>query len=731
MSVESKEFELLVKSIIELSGYTVIDENLINSQKVDLYFEEKTLTGNRRTAVECKKYEAKLDKQDIAKIHSLYLPLIEGKFIDQVLIVTMNGLMPSAYTYIDSISSLAHYTVSQLQSSILDFKPYLKGLLVELKKEPVFEYYISLKSKDKKDIEDYILKDWLIRQDIQPLAVLGSYGQGKSTLAKKLALQLCEQAINDPLAKIPILIKLGDISSEQSLEGLLGKLFTANTIVRNYTFQAFMALNNSGRFVIILDGFDEMKQVLSWWSFKFNLNELNRLVVERSKVILLGRPTAFMNDAEYLFALHGQRMFGSQLIKEDNWPDYEEIEIDSFDRGQINLFLNLYTKYKKQELLLTKFNRFLEDKHIREIASRPVQLKMMVEVLPQYHGDISSLTTSILYSEFIDLIIERELGKNSRLRFNNVERRSFARMLAWWLWKNKREQKLIASLIPDDIINNFAEDGEDPEIIRRDLVSACFLERKLGETLHFPHRSFQEFLVAEEILLGIKEKNITAEEILHNGTHEIFDFMSECISKNELIELDKILESYSGIIPLSLAKIFYEKTDYEKFIRSRGLERMNKWQLYFMALRIYYFKDSTFQNTYMNSIWSIMLSKYPLLALYCGMIVSEKTEIGDFIINFFSRSIERYRSELKLSKQRTNLDRPPWLQKLLNGFRFNERNRTIDISNLYNYLYQNLKKDCLISEHSFEERVSFPTSIGKVTIANKELFLDFFKIRDI
>ena len=49
-----------------------------------------------------------------------------------------------------------------------------------------------------------------------------------------------------------------------------------------------MKLNKLGCFVIILDGFDEMKHTLSWDEFRYNFKELNRLVNSNSKVIVLG-----------------------------------------------------------------------------------------------------------------------------------------------------------------------------------------------------------------------------------------------------------------------------------------------------------------------------------------------------------------------------------------------------------------------------------------------------------
>lgn len=51
---------------------------------------------------------------------------------------------------------------------------------------------------------------WLATEDPTPLAILGGYGAGKSSFAKRLVTQQAAQALTDPSARRPILIKLGD-----------------------------------------------------------------------------------------------------------------------------------------------------------------------------------------------------------------------------------------------------------------------------------------------------------------------------------------------------------------------------------------------------------------------------------------------------------------------------------------------------------------------------------------
>lgn len=75
---------------------------------------------------------------------------------------------------------------------------------------------------------------WLATEDPTPLAILGGYGAGKSSFAKRLVTQQAAQALTDPSARRPILIKLGGLSRYSDLEGFLGAMLTSQHNVRGY-----------------------------------------------------------------------------------------------------------------------------------------------------------------------------------------------------------------------------------------------------------------------------------------------------------------------------------------------------------------------------------------------------------------------------------------------------------------------------------------------------------------
>src|SRR5262249_51530801 len=145
---------------------------------------------------------------------------------------------------------------------------------------------------------------WLASTSSSPLAILGGYGTGKTTYAKMLASALAETAKNDWSARIPILLRLGDLTEHQNIRALISVLFAAEFGLDGFTYNKFSSLNNSGKFVLIFDGFDEMKHAMRRVDIRKNFESISSMVGAHSKVILFGRPDPFVTVQDEVL-LHG------------------------------------------------------------------------------------------------------------------------------------------------------------------------------------------------------------------------------------------------------------------------------------------------------------------------------------------------------------------------------------------------------------------------------------------
>ena len=529
-------------ALLRASGLTVEREQLIGHKKPDLLVTERRYGTTIRTAVECKFRKRNLNKDELVKIWADYQPLVDRNLVDELLVVTSKGHSPAAVTYANEHRYLHLRDVDTLTNDALGIAPYLNALLSGYQRstDGLPHYYVPptvVRDGEAQNLEEMV-RAWINDEPTsvlsldRPLAILGAYGLGKSSFACHLAARLAAEAEADSARRIPVLISLSEIGGNQLLSGLLGRHFTDLNSVKGYNYELFRQLNESGRFVILLDGFDEMKQMLTWNEFKFNMGELNKLHSSRGKLIILGRPTAFMNDREHDRVLHGVRD-GVIAVRDPDWPDYQEIALEPLGRTQISEFLQKYLSWRMQldPVGIHKVQAMATSREMIDLARRPVQLRMLAEVLPRFHGELQTLGLGKLYALFIDDmiegVIERETKKSARLHFDSTQRRDFLSELAFWAWTNSKGNFLTIDQIPDEIVSPYVRDGDKIEAVRRDLFVAAPLEKRAGERARFAHKSFQEFLVAEAIWDRLDDRRISLEEADQLLTGEVAEFLKE------------------------------------------------------------------------------------------------------------------------------------------------------------------------------------------------------------
>jgi hypothetical protein len=542
-TAQGNSFRDSIKELIELTpGCTEVQtEFLVGSQPVDIYYEERTSFSSIRVACECKDYGRPLTKDLIASnIYPRYAPLLERDLVDAVRIIAPLALNATARAYVKECG-FTFQTADEVASQVIDFRPYLRALKGGFAVDGLDKYFIKPVLADGSDLETNIL-EWISGAASRPIAILAGYGMGKTSFARRLAFLLAADALQEAQHRIPILVPLSEISGEQDLEGLLGKLFGARYPLQGYNFPAFMELNTRGRFVIILDGFDEMKHSISPAEFEHNFLQLNRLNGAFTRVLLLGRPSAFMSDAEALFVLRGKRRRGSQLFSIEGAPEYRQLELQEFSSTQALSFIRNYAAYRssldsalrdndsKCVDIDDRLDSIRADPEMMSLILRPVQAKMLADLAidPEVHW--RSFTRYELFREFIQRIVSREASKPTRAAVHADARLIFLRRLAWWVWTKARSSGFRAADLPDYLVSDIPgrdPDG-DPQDLKRELITGSFLESKVGDSYYFPHRSFLEFLVADFCCLeGSSKGGAAIEDIASAMTPDVREFIKD------------------------------------------------------------------------------------------------------------------------------------------------------------------------------------------------------------
>lgn len=355
--------------------------------------------------------------------------------------------------------------------------------------------------------------------------------------------------------------------SSQELDGLIAKTLADRYRIKDYYFEKFLRLNEAGKFVLIFDGFDEMKHALSWSEFKFNFSQINRTIRHRAKVIVAGRPNAFLSDDEHNWVLRGVRMAGERLTRLPDWPEYEELEVQPFSEEDARNFLRLYLGNYRSHLSGDKSSSDADHEWIDQRVSeferikrdgvilRPVHLKIFSDIAKDTSIQLRDFNVFELYQLAADRISEREGTKVERAPIESSVRQRVIEDTAWWLWDHTEGRALSfrPTEVPSSIVRRAFPLGDHPdEAMCREIFSGSFIERKFGENYFFAHRSFLEFFVAKKFARS-REESFSLGLINKNLNPEILAFMEEGkLAEAFLDNALQLMQRYSGDLQLYL-----------------------------------------------------------------------------------------------------------------------------------------------------------------------------------
>ena len=225
--------------------------------KVDIRFTREDFGKTEIWAVECKDYSSRLDKNYVSsQIYPQYEVMRDKGRVDRILIVSRSGVSTDAQEFIDNWRGASHQTYDQLAESVFGIKPYITHLAA-LRPTDLTEY-VEARLEGFTEPAIQIVENWLQCDEGPSRAILGVYGKGKTSFAKLLAAHFANLHLDDPTARMPILLRLGEVVHETQLEGLFGKEFTSRFPCVGYQYATLEYLKKQGRRLIIMVGFDEI-----------------------------------------------------------------------------------------------------------------------------------------------------------------------------------------------------------------------------------------------------------------------------------------------------------------------------------------------------------------------------------------------------------------------------------------------------------------------------------------
>lgn len=496
-------------NLLQFRYGTAKTEFRADGKKADIYVEFDDLGRRRRLYVEAKDYDRHLTRSEVVHIWSDYHGVLQKNAPSDLLIITRNGLSTDSESYVNvEQTNLRHKTIWELERDLLGLTEYTRHLANVNKSDGLDKYYIRATAHKvhypNPDLPDFMIdqqrldlsdlvENWVNDLDKRPLAILGGYGAGKTSFSRSLVSHFAKKSLSDVSSRIPVLIRLGSFSRYSSIDGLLAGMFGQEFPVPGFNVQLFLQKNLSGRFVIVCDGFDEMKHAMTWSDFRSTVAEINKLSQGFAKIILLGRPNAFLSDGEKFQILKGRRKLHESYLKIPELNEFEELIISDFSDDERAQFVRSYfefindrfgTKFSSEEQVgerIEDISNIIENN--KDIFSKPVHTKILIDLASDRNFNPAAFLVSSsrwqLYESFFGMLAERESAKEVRRPIDEKERMNFIQEIAYWLWcQRDTDISFSATDIPEYILNDLDDGGTASiEVKIREYLTAAFLEK--------------------------------------------------------------------------------------------------------------------------------------------------------------------------------------------------------------------------------------------------------------
>lgn len=507
-----------------------------------------------------------------------------------------------------SQQSITIVTKVALLKNLVDFSNYRRDIKRRATQDrltdsnlSISDVYVSpqyaVSETDSSDFTNHLVS-WLSDPSRRQIALLGEYGQGKSTVALMLAHQILETKIIS--SRIPILIELRGKSPRNvtplELLGAWSAKYSINAL-------SLMKLHTEGKLLLIFEGFDEMALVGDSDMRLKHFDTLWQFAHKNSKLIITGRPNFFLDEEEMKAALGIDKPLG-------DLPYCEALRLKSFGIHQISNSLRAYKDEVRNQIceFASKNPRFLE------LISRPSLLHIVATLWEQ--GKLADKLDQLNSAYIMDLFVRNSYRRQGLKQTNgnilefmaltSLEREYFMKGIAAYMAAEKFQNqisgpqlndiigKLIQVMPPQVSVDALPISGEAREPLQQRVAKSEYgVEHVITDVrtcgllvddpssigmFRFGHKSFMEFLFASVIGDLIKDpKSIISKSILLASESQVvhitrlqvsIEFLADIVSdlqKNSDVRKDPLHYTHQENFADNLFKIIVGDSLLEKY----------------------------------------------------------------------------------------------------------------------------------------------------------------------
>jgi hypothetical protein len=359
-----------------------------------------------------------------------------------------------------------------------------------------------------------LLTEWLNASGPPLFALLGEYGMGKTITCQRLLRDVETKRENgEPLPR-PLYFDLRKLAGLRSravptLEEIVNEVIQRGWGLHGDrpTFGELTARNREEPFLWIFDGLDEALVHFDKADGQQFTRELLRLRPSSANQLHQATRLLISCRTHFFRTIDEQRShFADQERDATRADDYRGMVLLPFGEEQITAYLHAVRGDDDAARAVS----LLESVHdLREVASRPIMLRWVTELIPELEtarARGTRISAVSLYDQMVNRWIARDDGKHHISKPEH--KRRLLMHLAAWLWK--RGERLVpvgeleswfhAWLDEDtELHRRYAHVG--PDQLEEDLRTASLLVREDGRSaaesgFRFAHSSIHEYLLA-------------------------------------------------------------------------------------------------------------------------------------------------------------------------------------------------------------------------------------------
>jgi hypothetical protein len=225
----------------------------------------------------------------------------------KAVIVTKGTFAPAVRTLTRDAGHLILKTVSELESETLNIYAAYGHYRRHYIKTSIHALYVPLGARGQfpgeaegtvlQNVETAII-NWIENGSAGFLTVMADFGAGKTTLLERIKFHYAQSYESDRSTIKPLLFRAKELHKHRTIDeyvkstaqGEFGTLVDVNLVWQ---------MIDEGRFLLLIDGFDEVAQQLDSAQRRKYFAQLSRLFNTPSHSILTCRPTFFIHPTEY------------------------------------------------------------------------------------------------------------------------------------------------------------------------------------------------------------------------------------------------------------------------------------------------------------------------------------------------------------------------------------------------------------------------------------------------